>query len=486
MRAWRIVDGQRVPVFPARAQEPPDPDEFVASVDVGSGIALEVQVVGHAAESPLLRVLASTLQRDWSLAERLAGAARRLERRDGEIGLLHLVSETLASARDVEEAAARILEELARVLGARRASLWIHNPNDGLLRLAASAGGDDPPDRIPVDDADSITARTFRADVPAATADGEAPEALRRDDRISVPVRRRVRSGDLRSVGVLNLIGRARNEPFGEGDRRLLVAAAAQIGAALETDRLVSEILARERVSREMELAHDLQTKLLPPIPPIAGFEAAARVLPTISVGGDFYRVFRLSGGRVGIMIGDVSGHGFPAAMIMALVMSAAAIYAQQEDAPSRVLGCVDRAVGEELASTEMFLSLCYCVLSPRRRRITYSNAGHPHAFVVEAGRSPRRLAATDPPMGIATAPYGESTVEWSPARDLLLLFTDGLSDALARPKRASGEETVLEVVVRNRDEPVAGILDRLFERSVQAIPAFPADDRTAVLLRAT
>ncbi len=488
LRAWHVVEGERRPVFPVSAHEPPDPNEYVWSVDAGAGTTLDVQVVGHGAESPLLRVLASTLQRDCARARRMAELAGGLEERDDEIGLLYLISETLASVLHVEKAASRILEEVSRVLSARRASLWIHSPEDGLLRLAASVGGVDTRDPIPVDHSGSVTARVFRASALASGDGSEAPEALGepQGEWLSVPVTCTVPSGDVRSFGVLNLIGREQRGPFSEGDRRLLVAVAAQVGAALETNRLISEISARERMSLEMELAHDLQTKLLPPIPPIAGMEAVARVLPTASVGGDFYRVFELSGGRVGIMIGDVSGHGFSAAMIMALVMSAAAIYAQQEEAPAQVLRYVDRAIGEELESTEMFLSLCYCVLSPQSRRITYSNAGHPHAFVLNSRGEATRLGATDPPMGIGQAPYGESTAEWIPEDDVLLLFTDGLSDSLAQLKRTSGEQLVLRTVARHRGEPVARILDRLFEMSVQVIPALPTDDRTAVLLRAT
>lgn len=256
------------------------------------------------------------------------------------------------------------------------------------------------------------------------------------------------------------------------------------LAAALEANRTIREDIARERLTREMELAHDLQMKLLPPIPRVPGVEAAARVMPATSVGGDFYQVIQLSGGRVGVMIGDVSGHGFPAALIMALVMSAAAIYAEEGAAPATVLEYVDRAIGDELESTEMYLSLCYCVLSPGTAEIAYSNAGHPHAFVVEAGGGARRLFATDPPMGIGTAPYGQSVADWRPGEDILLLFTDGLSDTLAHTGRNSGEDLVLQTVSARHRSRADEILDELFELCRRATPSIPSDDRTAVVLR--
>lgn len=261
-------------------------------------------------------------------------------------------------------------------------------------------------------------------------------------------------------------------------------AGRAELEAALKANRKLREDIAREQVSREMELAHDLQLKLLPPIPNIPGVEAAARVVPTASVGGDFYQVIQLSGGRVGVMIGDVSGHGFPAALIMALVMSAAEIYAEQGAAPATVMEYLDRAIGDELQSTEMYLSLCYCVLAPGQPEIAYTNAGHPLAFVIGSDGDARRLFATDPPMGIGDAPYSERTARWSPGEDLLLLFTDGLSDRLVDARQSSGEEQILRTVAANRSRAPGEILDLLFEMSREAVPSIPSDDRTAVVLR--
>ncbi len=258
----------------------------------------------------------------------------------------------------------------------------------------------------------------------------------------------------------------------------------AALDSARDANRRMRREMASERASREMELAHDLQLKLLPPIPRVAGVEAAARVVPAASVGGDFYQVIHLPGGRVGVMIGDVSGHGFPAALIMALVMSAAAIYAEEGTAPATALEYLNRAIGNELESTEMYLSLCYCVLAPGGSEIAYSNTGHPHAFVVKADGTARRLFATDPPMGIGETPYGQSTVEWRPGEDLLLLFTDGLSDTLAGVRRSTGEDLILKTVAANRHRPVGEILDMLFQMSRRAVPTIPSDDRTAVILR--
>ncbi|HEX9106951.1 MAG TPA: PP2C family protein-serine/threonine phosphatase, partial [Longimicrobiales bacterium] len=112
---------------------------------------------------------------------------------------------------------------------------------------------------------------------------------------------------------------------------------------------------------------------------------------------------------------------------------------------------------------------------------LVYSNAGHPHAFVVRSDGAPERLAATSPPLGIVPFNrYGEAAVDWH-GGDLLCLFTDGLSDAIATGQ--SGESRVLETVGCRRAEPVKQILEGVFDIP-NAANGLPADDRTAVLVR--
>jgi sigma-B regulation protein RsbU (phosphoserine phosphatase) len=186
------------------------------------------------------------------------------------------------------------------------------------------------------------------------------------------------------------------------------------------------------------------------------------------------------------VMIGDVSSHGFPAALIMTLSMSAATIFASEVGAPDKVLRHVDDALREELETTEMYLTLFYGVLDAAAGELTYSNAGHPHAFLIRAaGGDPERLMATDPPVGFAgEAAYGQRRLRVGP-EDLLFLFTDGLSDTLGSSGGLNGEQRVLSEVGGMLDRTPGEIVDRLFHLTDDATPAFPADDRSAVVLRA-
>ena len=232
---------------------------------------------------------------------------------------------------------------------------------------------------------------------------------------------------------------------------------------------------------RELELAHDLQLKLLPDPAALEGsHDLAVRCVPAETVGGDFYQLFQLQNDRLGVMIGDVSSHGFSAALIMALTMSAVGIYAQESGPPADVLRRVHRALAKELESTEMYLTLFYGVLDPTAGRLVYANAGHPHAYRIQANGTRQRLGATDPPLGmVEVAQYGEAEVEWVAGKDLLCLFTDGLSD------RFEGTETgLMDEIVSLRDKPLNAILDRIFSATERAKAGVPSDDRTAMLVR--
>ncbi|MFW6202461.1 MAG: PP2C family protein-serine/threonine phosphatase, partial [Gemmatimonadota bacterium] len=406
---------------------------------------------------------------------------------------LYTISEILGSILSLERAAERMLAEVADVLAARRASLWVHHPDDGRLHLTAAVGEKGLTGPIPVDEPSSVTAWVFRERRALNLERGsELPPGIRMDLRprrreafLSVPIDYTSPEGTGQTVGVVTLVGRRGDASFDAGDARLLTAIASQVGAAIEIHRLFRESLARDRMVHELELAHDLQLKLLPDTERFDGIgDVAARCVPAESVGGDFYHLFRLGRRRLGVMIGDVSSHGFSAALIMAMAMSAASIYAPETRSPAELLRRVHQTLIDELERTEMYMSVFYGVLDADGGELVHSNAGHPHAFRVGADGAADRLCATNPPLGtVPLEAYDETSVAWRSGADLLCLFTDGLSDYFADGVRA-GEARILDEVGRMRERAPAAILDRIFAMTGRAAPGAPPDDRTAVVVR--
>lgn len=455
------------------------------------GPELQLQVLA-AREAPVEAVSAAltpALGKGFEATREIQFFTYELSERFEEINLLYSISETLGSTLDMDSGAATILGEVRDVMGAKRGSLWVYDPADETLHLAAEVGDDGRAGPLSPDDPDTITSMVFRegraiiASRQVSSAEREAGATA--DSFLSVPIRYSPASGGSRTVGVINLIGRQDGGRFSAANQKLLAAIASQIGAAIENHRLVRESLSKERMAKEMELAHDLQMKLLPAAEKFEAAEAAGRVQPTELVGGDFYQLFELPGDRIGVMLGDVSLHGFPSALIMTLTMSAAGIYAREAESPAAVLRKLDDALSDELASTEMFLTVFYGVIDPAAGILTYANAGHPHAFAIREDGEAERLGATDPPVGFAGPDsYDERSIAWNSGGDLLLLFTDGLSDTLATQGLRNGETQVLDAAVRNRFRSPGEIIDELFALSSDATWSSLADDRTALVVR--
>jgi sigma-B regulation protein RsbU (phosphoserine phosphatase) len=417
-------------------------------------------------------------------------AANELAERYEEINLLYTISEILGRTVALEEAASVILNEVSETVGARRATLLVHDRETNTLRAAAALGvklDEIPP--IAVDDTCSVSAKVFRTQhlLLVEGNDMMCPEesSYRRGSMLSVPIMWTAPRG-AEPLGVVNLSDRRSGQPFTAGDQKLMAAIATQIGTAIQNSRLVRASVEQQRLAHEMQLAHDLQMKLLPGDAIVAPeAQVAARVVPAESVGGDFYNLFRLKDGKTGIMIGDVSGHGYQAALIMALAMSAAAIHSQATSDPGVVLHDLMSTLRDELTLTEMFISGFYGVIDPHTSELIYANTGHPHAFHLPKGKDFVRLAASNPPIGMDDRAPATVRRDWSPKQDLLVLFTDGVSDARNTAGEPLREDRILETIREHRDREPREILDRVMAVIDEHTAGEPRrDDLTVVLAR--
>jgi sigma-B regulation protein RsbU (phosphoserine phosphatase) len=169
----------------------------------------------------------------------------------------------------------------------------------------------------------------------------------------------------------------------------------------------------------------------------------------------------------------------------MALVMSAASIHAQTTADPQEMLNAILATIAEELESTEMFVSAFYGVIDPFRRRMRFANAGHPHAFSVSADGCAERLEAGAPPLGMSAAVPRTVERTWDPGSELLVLFTDGITDARDRFDQRFGEDAVLETVRAHHSAPPRVILEHVLARLQQHTgDVIRRDDLTMVIAR--
>ncbi len=506
---WGSSDGRSTPTIIARSSpkvQMPDllPEEPGQSIPTNFGTQLVTRVpsvkkiwltVGpcdpsFSPEERHIKLLMPVVTQFTQAALEVEHAATELAERYEEINLLYTIGEILGRTVTLEDAAQTILTEISETVGARVASILVHDVRTNTLQAVAALGL--PKEKIPpisADDPSSVSARVFRTQHPlivvgkGVTFGGESPYG--RGEMLSVPIMWTTPSGG-QPLGVVNLADRRSRQPFTAGDQKLVTAIATQIGTAIQNARLVSASLDRQRLLQEMSLAHDLQMKLLPATDVVAPeAEVTARVVPAESVGGDFYQLFRLRDKRTGVLIGDVSGHGYRAALIMALAMSASAIHAQNFVSPGETLGALLKSLREELESTEMFISMFYGVADPEQGKLTYANTGHPHAFVISEEGTVTRLAAGNPPLGMVEDVPATASLSWVKQKDLLVLFTDGISDARNTRDERLGEERVLDLIKENRENSTQIIVDRVFkmlEVHTRTVPR--RDDLTLVIMR--
>jgi sigma-B regulation protein RsbU (phosphoserine phosphatase) len=290
-------------------------------------------------------------------------------------------------------------------------------------------------------------------------------------------------------LGFIGLGPKKSGEPYSASDTQLLRTVAAQTGLALENSRLsaaiASETAQREKLTREVEIAREVQQRLFPQtMPEIAEMRYAGHCRPAQGVGGDYYDFLELPGGSLGIAIGDVSGKGIPAALLMASLQ--ASVRGQSLSRGTDVAGLmanVNRLVYDASPSNR-YATFFYSQFDPVTRRMIYVNGGHNPPMVLR-GAEVIRLETGGPPVGLfRPARYEQAEVQLE-AGDMLVLFTDGISEAENLASDEWGEEALMEAA---RGCDGAGPAEAI-ERIIRAADAFAGgapqhDDMTVVVAR--
>lgn len=256
-----------------------------------------------------------------------------------------------------------------------------------------------------------------------------------------------------RPLGVIRLYSR---EPraFGEEDKRLLASLAQQAAAALEQSRLLRFEQEEQRVQRQLQLAADVQRRMLPrSVPSLAGLDVAARYIPSFELGGDFYDFIELNG-HLGVVVGDVVGKGIAAALLMSAVRASLRAHVQEVYDLDEVVARVNQAMCRDTRDNE-FASLWYGVIDPVKLRLTYCSAGHEPPIIVRAtkGRLPthadlEELIVGGMVVGVdPTQRYQRAVFDLRPG-DTIVAYTDGLVDQTSVQGQRFGKKRLREAVL--------------------------------------
>jgi sigma-B regulation protein RsbU (phosphoserine phosphatase) len=294
-------------------------------------------------------------------------------------------------------------------------------------------------------------------------------------------------------LGFISLGPKRSEEPYSGSDVRLLKSVAAQTGLALENANLMrtiaDEVAQRERLNREVEIAREVQERLFPQkLPEIGGLDYCGHCRPALGVGGDYYDFLALPAGHLGIAIGDVSGKGIAAALMMASLQ--ASLRGEATRAPENlavVVANINRLVYEASAA-HRYATFFYGQYNPATREFQYVNAGHnpPMLFHSCDGKCQvSRLEVGGTVVGLLESfPYQQGKVTLAPC-DILVAFTDGISEAMNQADEEWGEKNLVETIENNSKLPPAELLQQI----LKAADAFAGgakqhDDMTLVVLR--
>ena len=296
---------------------------------------------------------------------------------------------------------------------------------------------------------------------------------------LCVPIRNR----EARIVGVLQLLNK-KHGAFGPGDVEFLAAISEHMAIAMENAKLHIDLLEKNRMERELQLGREIQSRLLPS-PPVDVFATtiAAQSTPCYEVGGDYYDFIEFPEGDVGLAIGDVSGKGVAAALIMSSIQAALRIAAPLEEDLGELMSRLNRLL-YRMAGGRKYITFFFGRYSPETGELHYVNAGHNPPFIVSNGKL-EEIGSTGKPIGLMPdATYQEGAV-MLPHGATLYLYTDGLNEAADPDENEFGMDAWRELASRAATDDIDRIAPRVlrhiaeFERGAHA-----TDDKTIVVLR--
>jgi sigma-B regulation protein RsbU (phosphoserine phosphatase) len=415
-----------------------------------------------------------------------------------EVNLFYGITSSLHRVGNSEGICSTILRRACEIVRSARASILLADPHTGLLRIVASHGmSPEHAAAVRVKPGEGVVGRVMKTGQavlvddaePGAAGAGAGDHQYASRSFISVPIRvfdpeelsgSKPAEGRRGAIGVLNLTDKAGGTRFTSGDMKLLSALASQAAVLLDNTRLAG-------MEKEMGLARTIQASLLPQSSPkVPGVELAGICLPCRNVGGDYYDMIALPGGKAAILIADVSGHNVGAALMMAVSRAALRAEIDRSVEPEEILSRANRLLDADLARSELFVSVFLGIYDPASGTLAYASAGHNPAMLRRAaGGAVESLDAEGILLGVAGDFVFERRTVKLAEGDVVLLYTDGLTEARDAGGSMFEEERLQAAFVEASDLPTAQIPRALIAAVDGFTAASPADDRTAAVLRA-
>jgi sigma-B regulation protein RsbU (phosphoserine phosphatase) len=407
------------------------------------------------------------------------------------LALLYRLSQTFNSSLDFDEVLNRVMDEVIAVMRAERGFVMLQEAGEDLVFRAARGIDqhtiDDPQFQV----SRSVVKRAAREGEPILTSNAQT------DDRFST--QQSVILLGLRSIlcvplkvkdkisGVIYVDNRLQAGIFTDEDLELLTAIASSAAIAIENARLYQVAVEKGRLERELQVAYEIQTGLLPhQTPQITGWEFDAHWQPAREVAGDYYDFIPADESRLGLVVADVSGKGMPAAMFMALTRSIIRASVDPVSSPADGISRANRLICAD-STGGVFVTLFYGQLNPLTGELIYVNAGHnpPLLYCVEQDEL-TKLRASGLPLGAIEETEYEQRTAHLYCGDFVVLYTDGMIEATNQEGEEFGLARFQDIILEKRHRPATEIVAALKQalREFVGPSAARFDDITIVVIR--
>ncbi|NCO36035.1 MAG: hypothetical protein AUJ92_17550 [Armatimonadetes bacterium CG2_30_59_28] len=425
--------------------------------------------------------------------ERIVHAKAETDRHIRNMNALLAVSEALGSEIQLDKLLQIILDRTTEVMDAERSSLFLYDETTNELWSKIAQDLEIQEIRIPLGTGvagDVAQTRTW-ANIPDAYDDDrfnpsfDKSTGFRTKAILCVPMI----TNRNKLIGVIQVLNKGDGGVFTTEDELLLAALASHAAVALERAKLVEDHIQKQRIEESLRLARDIQTSTLPmrfpPFPHRNDFDIYATSRPAVEVGGDFYDFFLVDEEHLGFVLGDVSGKGVPAALLMARTSALIRATASRELSASGILTWVNNQIAPDNDSC-MFVTLVVGILETRTGIIRYTNGGHNPPYILRQDRTVETLDDVHGlPLGVMESfDYEEGEVLLKPG-DTLLIYSDGVTEAMNTEGKEFTSRRLESELAQAMGYPVDKILTGIVEEVNRFTEGAPqADDITTLALQ--
>ena len=413
------------------------------------------------------------------------------QRQERNLNALLRVSKALATGIRLDDLLRVIVEEAAEVLDADRATLFLYDESRSELwskttqrleieeirvPLGVGIAGIVAKTRMPINISDTYADTRFNPNFDKET--GYHTRSM-----LCMPL---IGNGD-RLIGVIQVLNKINRDRFNDADESLLGGLSAHITVALERARLIQAYVEKERMEESLKLAHEIQMsmvpKVFPPFPDRSEFDIFAAMVPAKEVGGDLYDFFFIDSDHLYFAVGDVSGKGVPASLLMAVTKTLFKAAAVNGGSPTEILSRLNTEICLNNESG-MFVTLICGVLDVRTGRIDYGNAGHNLPYVLSNGTLATLPNHGGMILGVSeAAEFVAGELRLKPG-DQLVLYTDGVTEAMDKDDQFFAEgrlETTLQAMKGRRGKEVVEGVVKAVQHFSNGAPQ--SDDITLLVL---